>query len=241
MSKLALWLKRPWLQLAFALAVAYAACFGLYLYAVVFEHIRGNLFLIVSLFLAIIPLLLSWRLVFSLKQKRWSAWEPMLLSILWLIFIPGSFYALSDYIHLQTVNSGSILFASVLFSACISLAFLVGLISLYLVHVELKKRVKATTAGVLMGLVLLGICFAIYLGRDLNWNSWDIMLNPGGLLLDISNVLTRTTSYADMIRTTIGLYVLLGSAYLLSWRAARLVWHRGVDDLAAHIKRTRST
>ncbi len=235
------WLKQTWSQLTVSLMIAYAGCFGLYLYTVVFKHIHGNLFLIISLVLALVPLLLSWRLVVSLKQKRWSSWEPMLLTLLWLSFIPGSFYALSDYIHLQAASTHSILLVSVLYSACISLAFLIGLISLYLVHVELKKRLKPTTAGVVVALVLIGISFAIYLGQDLNWSYWDIMLNPVGLIFDISNVLMRTSSYPDLATTTSGLFILLGSVYLLSWRSARLVWHRGVDDLAAHIKRSRTT
>lgn len=232
------WLKRPWAQLMSVLVVAYAACFGLYLYALVFDHLSGDFFLVVSLVLAALPLLLAWRLSVSLRQKLWSSWEPLALTLLWLIFLPGSFYGVSDYIHLQAEPSGNILFTVLLYSSFIMLALMLGLASLYLVHTELKKRLKGVTAAVLMAIILLGVSFAIYVGRDLSWNSWDVALNPGGLLFDISNLVTRVHTYPAMIRTVFAMFVLLGSVYLVVWRSGRMLWHRGINDLAAHIKRS---
>lgn len=236
---MARWLKRPWVQLALVLAIAGLGNLLLYLYFVFFLHGPRNLFLVFNLVLATIPLLLAWRLGVSLGHKRWSAWEPLLLTLLWLVFLPGSFFAVVDFTLLAAQPSSSLLFASVLFSGFIFESMLLGLASIYLVHVELKKRVKAHTAAALVTIILIGVSYAVYLGHDMNWNSWDIMLNPGGFIFDISNLLSKPHTYPTMVRTMASTFLYIGAAYLIVWRSCRLIWHRGVNDLAAHIKRSR--
>ncbi len=228
--------KKPWFDLVVILASGGVVCLGLYLYSIVLNHGITDPFLVVNLLLAGIPILLSWRLVVVLKKKLWSAWEPLLYTFLWIIFLPNSFYMVSDYIHLESINPNVILYSAVMYTAFIFLALLLGVVSLYIVHQELKKRISKRSAAMVVVILLLGCSFAIYLGRDMRWDSWDIVLNPGGVLFDISNLLLQPHTYPDMMRTITSFFALLGSIYFIIWRFAYILWRSGVKDMARHIK-----
>ncbi len=227
--------KRSWLELTTVFALGFAVCIGLFAYSIFLDHGYSYAYLIFNTILATIPLLVSWRLANILKTKRWSDWEPLIWTFIWIIFLPNSFYMISDYIHLQGMSNRTILFNVVMFSSFIFLAMFMGLVSLYQVHSELRKRLKSKTAAIMVALILFGCCFAIYLGRDLRWNSWDVIVNPAGLLFDISNLILKPTVYPDMGRMMASFFVFLSFTYLITYYSARAVWQRGVNDLAAHI------
>ena len=230
--------KKPaWFELVVVLGIGLITSLGLFLYSIVLNHGLEYAYLILNLGLAFLPLAVSTRLVVVLRNKRWSDWEPLILTFVWIVFLPNSFYMVSDFIHLQNMPSNTILYNVVMFSSFIFLAVGLGIISLYQVHKELKRRLQALTSAVLVALLLVSCCFAIYLGRDLRWDSWDLLINPGGVLFDISNLILKPSNYPDMGRTLISFFVLLGSVYLIAWQLAQLMWHKGVHDLAAHIKR----
>ncbi len=223
-----------------ALGAAALTGFALFVYDLWVHHELVDDYLVINLILAGIPLLISTRLAAVLKHKLWSAWEPLVLSLLWLLFLPNSFYMISDYIHLQNATGGNVLFDAVMFSAFIYLAVGMGFISVYQVHSELKRRLQPITSAVLIGLVLLGSGFAVYLGRDLRWNSWDIFIHPGGLLFDVSSLLIKPQSYPGMIKISVSFFLVLASLYAFSWNAVRIVWQHGARDLAQRIKSTRT-
>ncbi len=228
--------KRRWFDLIVVLVIGMLASFGLFAYSAITTHSLQYAYLILNLGLATIPLILSWRLIVLLRKKRWSDWEPLITTFVWIIFLPNSFYMISDFIHLQNMSNQSIVYNSVMFSSFIYLAVLMGLISLYQVHQLLRKRVYPRTASILVVLLLIGCCFAIYLGRDLRWNSWDVVVNPAGLLFDISNLILKPETYPVMIKTMVSFFVVIGSTYLIACQIAKMLWHQGVNDLAAHIK-----
>jgi uncharacterized membrane protein len=213
----------PRRQFIASLGFAMAVCLGLYLYAVLRGYGLKYEYLIWNLFLAAIPLALAIRLVFVLRRKRWSDWEPIGWTLAWLLFLPNSFYMITDLIHLRTVPHDTILYAAVLFISFIYLGALLGFSSLVLVHHELRRRLRPLTSANLIGGVLLACSFAIYIGRDLRWNSWDVIFNPAGLLFDISDRLLRPDAYPSMFVTLISFFVLLSSLYAVLWSAARLL------------------
>lgn len=175
-------------------------------------------YLVWNLFLSWLPLLFAVRLMVVLRTKLWSSWEGLLFSFLWLVFLPNSFYMISDYIHLQDVPSVDILFDAVMLTSFVATALILGFSSLYMVHVQLVRRLKARLGGASIGVVLLLCGFAIYLGRDLRWNSWDVLFNPAGILFDISDHLIHPLSNSDMFTATFGFFVLLGSLYVVGWQ-----------------------
>ncbi len=173
-----------------------------------------------NLFLAWLPLLFARQLYLRIQKHRWTDWQILSLSALWLVFLPNSFYLSTDFIHLQTASQGNLLYDVVLLLSFSINGFMLGFISLYLIHTTLLKRVKLQYAHLSIAGVLLICSFAIYLGRYLRWNSWDILINPAGLLFDLSDRIINPSAHPQTFVTTLTFFALLGSTYIVFWQIA---------------------
>src|SRR5665213_2505981 len=162
-----------------ALGFSTLVSIGFFAYGAWRNHSLEFDYLLWNLVLAWLPLVFAVWLVKVLRHKLWSSWEALGVSVLWLVFLPNSFYMISDFIHLQDVQRVDILYAAVMFTSFIYTGVLLGFTSLYLIHLQLKKRFSGTVAANWVGVTLLTCSFAVYVGRDLRWNSWDILTNPG--------------------------------------------------------------
>lgn len=200
---------------------------GLFAYGALRNHDLTYSYLTWNLFLAWLPLLFAIRLTTILKYKRWSSWEGLTWSFLWLIFLPNSFYMISDFIHLQEVTRIDALFDALMFTSFIYTGVTLGFSSLYLVHLQLKRRFIGNVASGWVAFTLFVCSAAVYVGRDLRWNSWDILTNPGGLLFDLSDRMLHPASYPQMFVTVFAFWILLLSMYGLLWRGARLLQQIG--------------
>lgn len=210
------------------LGVSSFVSLGLYAYGALRNHSLEFSYLPWNLILAWVPLLLSIRLVGVLKNKRWSSWETMIVSVLWIVFLPNSFYMISDFIHLQEIRRPDLLYDVLMFTSFIFTGVVLGFCSLYLIHLEFIKRFTNRTVMAAIGTILVLCSGAIYIGRDLRWNSWDILANPTGLLFDVSDRLMHLSAYPQMLVTIISFSLLLGTMYGLLWRGACLLSTSGI-------------
>lgn len=210
-------------QYIFALLISSLVSVGLFSYGALRNNSTQFSYLVWNLFLAWLPLIFAVRLMHLLRYKLWSSWEAVLTSTLWLVFLPNSFYMISDFIHLQEVRRIDVLYDTLMFTSFIYMGVILGFSSLYLIHLQLKRRLSAVMATIYVALTLLISSFAIYIGRDLRWNSWDVLTNPGGLLFDISDRLQHPASYPHILQTTIAFFVLLTTMYGLLWRGVQLL------------------
>lgn len=217
-------------QYILALGISTLVSVGLFAYGAWRNHSLEFNYLLWNLFLAWLPLAFAVRLVMALRSKLWSSWEAMALSTLWLVFLPNSFYMISDFIHLQDVPRVNLIYDTVMMTSFIYTGVTLGFSSLYLVHLQLRRRISRRAATSCVALTLLVSSAAIYIGRDLRWNSWDILTNPGGLLFDVSDRLLHPASYPNMLVTVLSFFILLLSMYGLLWRGARLLRHAGQAD-----------
>jgi uncharacterized membrane protein len=215
--------RSPRNQFVLALAISSLVSLALYGYGAWRNHSFYFTYLVWNLFLAWLPLIFAVRLIALLRHKRWSSWEGIGTSVLWLLFLPNSFYMISDFIHLQEVRRVDVLYDAVMFTSFIYTGVVLGFSSLYLLHMQLQKRLSARVAASWIAATLLVCSSAIYVGRDLRWNSWDVLTNPGGLLFDLSDRLQHISAYPRMLITVTSFFVLLTSMYGLLWRGARLV------------------
>lgn len=180
-------------------------------------------FLFWNLLLAAMPLLLAYLLIKNLVRQRWFSWQNLLLTFAWIGFLPNSFYIATDLIHLHLTGEINILFDVVLFMSCIFNGFVFGFMSLYLVHKQLLKRITAIRSHAAIGLVLFVCSFAIYLGRYLRWNSWDVLFHPLGLLFDVSDRIINPAAHPQTFTTTITFFLLLTSMYYVTWEGVKLL------------------
>ena len=54
----------------------------------------------------------------------------------------------------------------------------------------------------------------VYLGRFLQWNSWDLLVRPGSRLTEIAPRLGEPTAVAHAVAVTLLLTMLLATTYL---------------------------
>lgn len=180
-------------------------------------------FLFWNLLLAAVPLVFSILLVRNLRKMRWMSWQNVSLTFLWLGFLPNSFYIATDLIHIHLTGEINILFDVVLFLSCIFNGYVLGFVSLYMVHRELLRHTSRERAHTAIALVLLACSFAIYLGRYLRWNTWDVLVHPVGILFDVSNRIINPGAYPQTITTTVSFFLLLASMYWVIYELARLL------------------
>jgi uncharacterized membrane protein len=200
-----------------ALIVSNAVSFGLFFIRVLGAESFRFWFLFWNLALAWVPLLFAYLLKQGLRERPWTSWQNLTLTALWLGFLPNSFYIVSDLIHVHLTGEINILFDVVLMFSCIFNGYVFGYMSVYLVHKELLKRIPTRDAHAIIGMVFLLCGFAIYLGRYLRWNTWDILLHPIGLLFDISDRFLNPAAHPQTFGTTLTFFALIASMYYVIW------------------------
>jgi uncharacterized membrane protein len=104
-------------------------------------------FLVWNSVLAWLPMLFAMSLVLRLKKYRWQDPTNIVLGIMWLLFLPNSFYLVSDLIHLQATAEVSVLYDAVMFTSFIINGFISGYISIYFIHHELNKPPTSLRSG----------------------------------------------------------------------------------------------
>lgn len=194
-------------------------------------HDGNYYYLITNLILAWIPLLFSYLLIKVLHKYDWENWRAVILTIFWLVFLPNSFYMITDFIHIQDVQSSHAVYFAVTFCSVIFNALTVGFVSLYLVHQELKKYLNSIYSNCLIMAVLLICSLGVYMGRDLRWNSWDVITNPTGILLDFTQRLITPSDWPTIVGTTGALFIFLGSIYSLSRVTLKFMSSRESTDI----------
>lgn len=215
------WNLNPRERIAVSLAGLSAISLGLFGVGAIENHSGHFGYLVWNLFLAWLPLFLAILLRKTLRTRLWSSWLPFCLTLLWLLLLPNSFYMISDFVHIQDVVRHNLLYDVVMFTSFIITAALAGYSSLYLIHLQLKKRLGLRTSSAMVGVILFLCGFAIYLGRDLRWNSWDVLVNPAGILFDVSDHFIHPLQHMAMFSTTLSFFVLLSSMYMVGWQLGK--------------------
>lgn len=169
-----------------------------------------------NLFLAWLPLLFSVVLVKRLGSSPWLSWQNIALSLLWLGFLPNSFYLMTDFIHLQHTLNSTLLFDVVLLLSYTLNGLLLGFISVFMIHDELKKRLSSNVSDALIAVIFLACSFAIYLGRYLRWNTWDVLINPAGILFDVSDRFINPGAHGQTFSTTALFFVFITGTYFIA-------------------------
>lgn len=201
-----------------AIGITAGLCVSLFLIRVIYTHSWNYWFLMENLALAFIPLGFSWLLVKNLKQNRWLDLPNIILSVLWLVFLPNAWYVLTDYVHAGATTQISQLYDIVLITSLVVSGFAAGFTSLYMIHRQLLKRMSFNLAAAIVTGILLLSSFAIYVGRDLRWSSWDVVANPAGITLDVSDRVFHPLGHPRSWDMTGVVFLLLGTIYLSLWQ-----------------------
>lgn len=180
-------------------------------------------FMLWNLLLAWVAPLIAWWLVRRLRSGKWRTWQNIGLTLLWLGFLPNSFYMVSDLIHVQQTGEISVYFDTVLFVSFVLNGFVAGFIGIMLVHREILRRVSALRAWLVLTLVFVLSGYAIYLGRVLRWNTWDGLFQPAALLFDVSDNILNPLAHPQAFVVTFSFALLIGVFYVFAWEVVKIL------------------
>lgn len=166
------------------------------------------LFLIWNLFLAYIPYFLSSEIK-NIVPGTFTFYSVLLI---WLLFLPNSFYLITDFVHLHHVTKFQFVFDAILLSCFTVAGFYSGILSLFTIQFLLQVKYTVKKSWLLIGTIVYLSAFGIYLGRILRFNSWDILRHPFSLF---SNSCKSIQNSETLLFT-----IVLGTFILLSYRLA---------------------
>jgi uncharacterized membrane protein len=169
-------------------------------------------FLIFNLILAGVPLFFSTVLrLANHLELRWLFQLPLLA--LWLLFLPNAPYILTDILHLTRASHAPAWYDLALLLSCSGTGLLLGYLSLIDVQGIMARKFGNAFGWVfaLVSLVLSG--FAIYLGRFLRWNSWDVLIEPTRVL-GIIAAMFQPWAHARAVGVTLVFGVILALGYV---------------------------
>lgn len=180
---------------------------------------NNYLFLIWNLFLAWVPLLFAW-LLFIRTDSRGLLWSRLNIFyfIVWVLFLPNALYLVTDFVHLTGYfDDPQRLFDIVLFAIYAMQGIVLGCLALLLIHIRATQRFGRYGHAIAAG-ALFASGFAIYMGRYLRWNSWDVVINPFGLLFDVSDRIINPTGHIITFSTTLLFFSMYAVLYYAVWQ-----------------------
>jgi uncharacterized membrane protein len=151
-------------------------------------HTQSGMFLwlVWNLFLAYLPYLLSSWL--TIKQPR----RPVILALsaIWLLFIPNTFYILTDLFHLhdsRNSRSPEWFDLALIFSFAWN-GLLLGVLSIRQMEKLLLPAADRLRSKLFLYPIMFLCALGVYAGRYLRFNSWDVLSNPLQLVTDMMSM-----------------------------------------------------
>jgi len=181
--------------------------------AVYTENLRF-VFLVWNLFLAWIPVVAAAGLV----RSRGSWWAVGVLGTVGLLFLPNAPYLTADLIHLRPRTDAPLWFDALMLTTFAMTGVAIGFSAIHWVHDWCTQRFSAWVGGFVSAVATLLCGYGLYLGRVERYNSWDSLLAPRGLFLDVVSHLTDPWSHLDVWKFTLVYGVWMAVLYV-AWRA----------------------
>lgn len=164
---------------------------------IVYTRSIGYIFLIWNVFLAWLPLYFS--LIYTNLKFKYK-FCGYLIGLLWIIFYPNAPYILTDFIHLSRYRFyGDIVYGEIsssnfaiwynffLISIFIIIGLVLSYVSLSVMHRHIREKYNTLIGWVFIVIISVLSGFAIYLGRFVRLNSWEIVTSPMKLIKIIIN------------------------------------------------------
>jgi len=152
------------------------------------------LFLPWNLFLAFVPYaIVKW----LMRNPRWieSRYKFSFVFLIWLLFIPNSFYILTDLYHLELSKDSPRWFDLILIFSFAWNGMLLGILSVMKMETVFSIFLKKKNILFFLYPVMWLIAFGIYIGRYLRFNSWDVLTNPFSLFYEVGEMFSNPAKY----------------------------------------------
>jgi uncharacterized membrane protein len=184
-------------------------------------------FLAWNLFLAWIPYLcaIAVTVLHQRYPRRW--WLLVIPSGLWILFLPNAPYMVTDWWHLDERKPVPMWYDIGMLASFAWSGLFLGVASLSTMQTLVEKKL-GRIMGWLFALSAIGASgFGIYLGRFLDWNSWDVFVTPHILLADIVTRLAHPLRHSQ----TYGFTIMFAAFMLVCY-----VMFKSVEQKAEQVK-----
>ncbi len=174
------------------------------------------LFLVWNLILAFIPYVISSYLRHENYNNRWSKISFVGLFMIWLLFLPNAPYIITDLIHISNSSGSWRVFDALLIVSFAVLGTYLGILSIYDMSRSISKLFKYRWKKLLHKLPYVFVmlsAFGIYLGRELRYNSWDIIKNPLLLWNDCMDLIMAPQDHLEAWLFMLSMSLFLSTSY----------------------------
>lgn len=176
-----------------------------------------------NLFLALVPYLITRA---AIRRPQWieSNGRFVVLFTVWLLFIPNSFYIITDLFHLQMRSEVPLWFDLALIFSFAWNGILLGVLSIRQMEKMMTAKWPAITEWQFVYPMMLLNAFGVYIGRYMRYNSWDVIADPFQLTKDVIYLLVHPVrNRFDW--SMIGCYaVFMSLIYVAIKRMSRSLW-----------------
>lgn len=182
----------------------------------------GSLFLVWNLFLAYVPYTISNWLQY---QPGWieHRWKFAMTFIIWLIFVPNSFYLLTDLFHLGEVDTIPRWYHLIMLVSFAWNGLILGIVSVR----QMERILEVYWGGYTKWLFIYPIMWlnalGVYVGRYLRFNSWDVIADPFHLLKDIITIMVHPISYNYAWGMVLSFSAFITLVYVILKRIGKMV------------------
>ncbi len=189
---------------------------------IIMIHQYSYRFLVWNLFLGAIPYGISrWlQLKPDLIQKKYRV---AALLMIWILFLPNSFYMLTDLFHLSGYYGMKKWYDLTMIISFAWNGLLLGILSITQMENIMKYYLGKRTTFLFVCPVMLLCAFGIYIGRFLRFNSWDVITNPFGLFADMGTMFFNPLSFKPEWITILCFSILMTLIYLSIKKIARTI------------------
>lgn len=200
----------------YALVLSSSLAIGLLFARGYMSRARPYSFLVWDLLLAWAPYVVSLWLVAQYRVTPARPYQLVMPSMVWLILFPNASYLLTEFVQLREITPPAWIWYDLgLLAAFAFTGYYLTVTSLH----SMRRLVKMSCGGsaswcfVVVTLLLTGL--GVYLGRFLRWNSWDIILNPGGILTDVVTRFADPLNHIEALGFSVVFAVLLFVCYII--------------------------
>ncbi len=174
-------------------------------------------FLVWNLFLAWVPLVSAFAVqrLAPGPERRWMSLPVAACAGIWLLFFPNAPYIATDLIHLRVSENRLFWYDLILLLSFAWTGCFLGFISLHAMQ-RWIERLFGRWSGWALLVIMAGVSgFGIYIGRFLRWNSWDLLLQPADVLLDIWDRFQHPLAHARTFAFSLAFSAFFIFTYLL--------------------------
>jgi uncharacterized membrane protein len=180
-------------------------------------------FLVWNLFLAFIPYLISYTLT---QRPSWieNKWIFSAIVLVWLVFVPNSFYILTDLFHLTQREEAPIWFDLILITTFAWNALLMGILSVRNMECIIQPMWLYRRPWLFIYPVMWLNALGVYIGRFMRFNSWDVISNPFHLVRDIAKLHVYPMEYKGAWGMVVCFSVFFTIVYLTIKKISKALW-----------------